>query len=82
MSILSTNVDKKNSLETEFWIAICRQTGDKWQLKTLFLVIFDPRLSIVKSIFDCHLPGVNQYFYFHTLLDYYLLRWKVMLCSI
>ena len=32
------NVDKK-SLETVFWIAICR--GDKWQLKTLFLAIFD-----------------------------------------
>ena len=35
-SILSTNEDKK-SLETEFLIAFCRQTGDKWQSKTLFL---------------------------------------------
>ena len=56
-SILSTNVDQK-SLETEFLIAICRPTGNKWQSKTLFLVIFDQRLSIVKSIFDCRLPGV------------------------
>ena len=40
--ILSMNVDQK-SLETEFYIAICRQSGDKWQLKLLFLVIFDPR---------------------------------------
>ena len=32
--------------------------GDKWQLKTLFLSVFDPRLSIVKSVFDCHLSGV------------------------
>ena len=32
--------------------------GDKWQSKTLFLAIFDPRSSIVKSIFDCHLPSV------------------------
>ena len=38
MLILSTNVDQK-SLETEFSIAICRPTGDKWQSKTLFLAI-------------------------------------------
>ena len=44
--ILSTNVDQK-ALETEFLIAICRSTGDKWRSKTLFLVIFDPRSSIV-----------------------------------
>ena len=37
--ILSTNVDKK-WLETEFSIAIRRPTGDKWQLKILFLAIF------------------------------------------
>ena len=49
-SILSTNVDKK-SLETEFLIVICRLTGDKWQSETLFLSIFDPLLSIVKSVF-------------------------------
>ena len=54
---LSTNVDQ-NSLETEFWIAICRQSDDKWQSKTLFLAIFYPRSSIVKSVFDCRLPGV------------------------
>ena len=57
--IPSTNVDKK-SLETEFLIAICRPIGDKWQLKMLFLAIFDPRSSIVKSVFDCRLPGVNM----------------------
>ena len=28
------------SLETVFSIAICRQVGDKWQLKTLLLMIF------------------------------------------
>ena len=55
--ILSRNVDQK-SLETEFSIAICRHTGDKWQSKTLFLSIFDPRSSIVDSVFDCRLPGV------------------------
>ena len=27
--------------------------------KTLFLVIFDPRLSIVKRVFDCRLPGMR-----------------------
>ena len=56
-SILSRNVDQK-SLETEFSIAICRHTGDKWQSKTLFLSIFDPRSSIVDSFYDCRLPGV------------------------
>ena len=56
--ILSKNIDQK-SLETEFSIAICRLIGDKWQTKTLFQAIFDLRPSIVKSIFDCHLPGVR-----------------------
>ena len=56
-SILSTNANQK-SIETEFSIAIFRPTGDKWQSKTLFLAIFDPRSSIVKSFFDCRLPGV------------------------
>ena len=56
--ILSTSVDQK-SIETEFSIAICRQTGDKWQSKTLFLEIFDPRWSTVKSVFDCRLSVVN-----------------------
>ena len=55
---LSTNVDKK-SLETEFPIAICRLTGDKWQSKTLFLAIFDPRSLIVKNVSVCLLPGVS-----------------------
>ena len=55
--ILSRNVDKK-SIETVFLIAICCSTGDKWQLKTLFISIFAPHSSIVDSVFDCHLPGV------------------------
>ena len=33
---------------------------DKWQSKTLFLAIFDPRSPIVKVVFDCHLSGVTQ----------------------
>ena len=57
MPILSRNIDKK-SLETEFLIVICRLTGEKLQSKTLFLLIFDPRLSFVKSIFDCCLHSV------------------------
>ena len=57
LPILSRNVNKK-SLEIEFSIDICR-TGGKWQSKTLFLSIFDPHSSIVDSIFDCHLPGVE-----------------------
>ena len=46
------------SLETEFTIAVCRPTGDKWQLQSLFLVIFDLRLSTAKSVFDCRLSGL------------------------
>ena len=42
-------------LETEFLIAICRPSGDKWQSKTLFLAIFDLPLLIVKSLFNCRL---------------------------
>ena len=56
MPILSRNVDKK-SIETVFLIAICRHPGDKLQLKTLFLAIFDPHSSIVDSVFVCRLPG-------------------------
>ena len=52
------NVDKK-SLKTEFSIAICRHTGDKWQSKTLFISIFDRRSSIVDCVFDCRLPVVG-----------------------
>ena len=58
MLILYKNVDQK-SLETEFLIAICHPIGDKWQLKTLFLAIFDLCSMIVKKhVFDCCLPGV------------------------
>ena len=45
-------------IEPEFLIANRGLNGDKWQFKTLFLSVFDPRLSIVKSVFDCHLFGV------------------------
>ena len=53
------NPDQK-SLETVFLIVICRQSGDKWQSKTLFLTIFFLYLLIVISInvFDCPLSGV------------------------
>ena len=42
----STNADQK-SIETVFSIPICRQCDDKCQSKTLFLLIFDLRSSIV-----------------------------------
>ena len=54
---LSSNIDQE-SIETVFLIAICHLTVDKWQSKTLFLSIFDPRLSIVDYVFDCSLPSV------------------------
>ena len=57
MPIPSRNVDQK-SKETVFSILICHLTGDKWQLKTLFLSFFDPYSSIVDNVFDCRLSGV------------------------
>ena len=57
MLILSTNMDKK-WLETEILIAIRRSTGDKWQSKTLFLMIFDPRSLIFNNILYCRLSDV------------------------
>ena len=51
----STNVDQK-SLETVFSIAIYRQTGDKWQSKTLFLTIFDLRSSVVLTFLIATYP--------------------------
>ena len=42
----NTNADQ-NLLETVFLIAICRQSVNKWQSKTLFLKKFDLRLSKV-----------------------------------
>ena len=57
MLIQSTNVDPR-SLETELSTVVCRHTGDKWQLKTLFPAISDPRSSIVQSVFDCRLSDM------------------------
>ena len=57
MPILSRTAVQK-SIETVFFIAICRLTGDKWQSKTPFLSIFDPHSSIVDYVFYCCLPGV------------------------
>ena len=54
--ILPMNVDRK-LLETEFSIAICRPTGDKWQSKTLFLMIFEPLFSFVKSVLIAAYPA-------------------------
>ena len=56
------NIDESRSkiVGNKFSIAICRPIGDKWQSKILFLAIFDPRSSIVKSVIDCRLPGVMK----------------------
>ena len=58
MSIPSTNIDQK-LLETEFLIAICRLTGDRWQSKTLFLAILICIRQLLR-VFDCHLPGMRS----------------------
>ena len=53
----STNADKK-SLETVFSISICRQSGNKWQSKTLFLTFLSTFVDS-NNIFDNRLSGVN-----------------------
>ena len=40
------------------FIAICRQSGDKWRSKTLFLTFFRSTLVDSVNVFDCRLPGV------------------------
>ena len=66
----------KLSLETEFTVDIYCPSGDKWQSKTLLLAIFDPRLLIVKSLFDCPLTGVvfGNIWYLETEKIYKMLR--------
>ena len=50
-SLQSMNADQK-SLETVFSIDICRQSGDNWQSKTLFLTSFDLRSSMIFKTFS------------------------------
>ena len=51
------NKDQK-SLETVVSNAICRQSGDKWQSKTLFLMILSTFLDSI-NIFNCRLLGMR-----------------------
>ena len=54
-NIQLTNADQK-PIETVFLIAIYRHCGDKWQSKTLFLTMFDPRSSIVLAFWIATYP--------------------------
>ena len=51
-------------------IAFCHPTGDNWQSKTLVVAISDPGSSIVKTVFDCCISGVE------TKLLFFLQRHK------
>ena len=54
-----------------FNLTLILQTNvEKWQSKTLFLKIFDPRSSIVKSVFDCPLTSVSPIRFFFGVLLY------------
>ena len=64
MSIPSTNVDQKK-LGTEFSIAISCPTGDKWQSKTLLVVISDLHPSIFKCVPIAAYPVWNQNYFFN-----------------
>ena len=44
-------------IERVFSIAICRQSDDKWQLKSLFLTILYTFVDSI-NVFDCRLSGV------------------------
>ena len=46
-TLLTIDERGSKSIETVFSIAICHQSGDKWQSKTLLLMIFYLRSSIV-----------------------------------
>ena len=50
----------KIAIKTLFSIAICRQSGDKWQSKTLFLKILDLRSSIVLTFSIATYPVWKQ----------------------
>ena len=50
------------SLQPVFSIAICRQSGDKWQSKTLFLLFWSTFVDNI-DVFDCRLSGVNSLLY-------------------
>ena len=52
-------------METVFTIAICRQCGDKWQSKNLFLMIFYLRSSIVLAFLIASYPVWDTYAKFH-----------------
>ena len=51
----------KNTVSRYFWSALVDCQEHFHLPKTLFLAIFDPRSSIVKGVFVCHLPGVIKY---------------------
>ena len=47
--------------KTVFSITICRQSGDKWQSKTLSQRFFLSTFDYSINVFDCHLSGVITY---------------------
>ena len=56
------NIDERRSkIAKNSVFNIFRPTGDKRQLKHFALAIFDPRSSIVKSVFDCRQSGLKLY---------------------
>ena len=60
---LQAQAVQKYKIKPGFSIAISRPTGVNWQSKTL-VAISDPRLSIVKSVFDCRLSNVETESFF------------------
>ena len=53
-TVFSISICRPKSLETELSIAICRQMT----IENTVSSDFDPRTSIVKSVYDCRLFGV------------------------
>ena len=70
-----------------FLIAICRQLGDKWQSKTLFLSIFDLYSSLELTFSNAAYPvwaqkGIiwNSHFYWGYIWQSYVLALKACPC--
>ena len=58
-TLLTIDEHAQKLLETVFFIDICRQLGDKWQSKTLyltFLIVLTFLIANSINVFDCRLP--------------------------
>ena len=77
MLILLTNIERK-IVRNRFFDCHLSPNWRQMAIKTLFLVVFDPRSSIIKSVFDCCLSGVRLEGMFKLMLYLQLDNFSVM----